>query len=51
METGKSDPSLRRRMILPLQESVNVAAINAAGWAVGLGSLAFVVAWLNHLYR
>jgi cell division inhibitor SulA len=38
-------------MLLPLQESVNVAAVNAAGWAVALGSIALVVAWLNHLYR
>jgi hypothetical protein len=51
METGKTWPPLPAGMLLPLQESVNVGAINAAGWAVGLGSLALVVIWLNHLYR
>jgi hypothetical protein len=38
-------------MYLPLQESVNAGVIDAAGWVVGLGSLALVVAWLAYLYR
>lgn len=37
--------------LLPLQETVNAGAIDAAGWVVGLASLAFVVGWLAYLYR
>jgi hypothetical protein len=36
---------------LPLQETVNAAAVDAAGWVVGIGSLALVVGWLAYLYR
>jgi hypothetical protein len=38
-------------MYLPLQETVNAGAVDAAGWVVGIGSLALVVGWLAHLYR
>jgi hypothetical protein len=37
--------------MIPLQEGVNVAAIDAAGWLVLVASLAFVVAWLVYLTR
>jgi hypothetical protein len=36
---------------LPLQETVNAGAVDAAGWVVGIGSLALVVGWLAYLYR
>ena len=32
-------------MFVPLQEGVNVGAISAAGWLVGLAGLALVVGW------
>ena len=38
-------------MYLPLQETVNAGAIDAAGWVVGIASLALTVGWLVYLYR
>jgi hypothetical protein len=40
----------RPRMSIPLQ-AVNAGLIDAAGWVVGLGSLAAVGAWLAYLFR
>jgi hypothetical protein len=37
-------------MHLPLQ-AVNTGIIDASGWLVGLGSLAFAVMWLVYLFR
>jgi hypothetical protein len=37
--------------MIPLQESVNVAAIDGSGWLVLVASLAFVVGWLVYLTR
>lgn len=34
-----------------LQAAVNTGVIDAVGWLVGLGSLAFVAAWLAYLFR
>jgi hypothetical protein len=37
--------------LLPLQETVNAGAVDAAGWVVGIASLALVLGWLAYLYR
>jgi hypothetical protein len=37
--------------MIPLQEGVNVVAIDASGWLVLVASLAFVVGWLLYLTR
>lgn len=36
-------------MLVPLQEGVNAAAIDAAGWLVALASVALVVGWYYRL--
>ena len=38
-------------MYLPLQEMVNAGAVDAAGWVVGVASLALTAGWLAYLYR
>jgi hypothetical protein len=38
-------------MYIPLQETVNAGAINAAGIIVGGGGIALTALWLQYLYR
>lgn len=47
----KPSPRVRAGMYLPLQEMVNAGAVDAAGWVVGVASLALTAGWLAYLYR